>query len=404
MSVMKKVSHFTNTIRDSLSFRGNIPGLFISGIIECSAWQMYDLIWQPYILSLGASTPLIGLILSIYTMFNSGLQLVTGELADSVGRKTVMNWYYVFTITGLVFAVLAKNWWYILALNVLFGIADALEGPAFSPMMAESVPKEKMAVAMSLMTLIWGIPGFYGQAMGGYLADMLGIRSVMYIILGAMIVAALWFYFTTKETLKEKKPFKLSAVLKNIQGIAKPESHLVPFYIVSILDRFGWAINRGILVTLLTQAYGFSLTSIGILMTVEMIVMTVTSIPIGKALEKYSTKKGITLALVLNFLVFGGYALTSNYMILLVLQAMKGITVGLWDAAIGLYQNKLVPEGERGKTFGNINSIKGLVSIPAPFIGALLFGFIGFKGVFATSATIIGLALLTSTRLIEPEI
>lgn len=395
---------YINKIRDSLSFRGNIPGLFISGIIECSAWQMYDLIWQPYILSLGASTPLIGLILSIYTMFNSGLQLITGELADSVGRKSSLNLYYIVTTVGLLFAVLAKNWWYILALNILFGIADALEGPAFSPMMAESVPKQKIAVAMSLMTLIWGIPGFYGQAIGGFLADLYGLRAVMYIILGMEVVAALWFYFTTEETLTDKKPFKLSAVLKNIQGIAKPEPQFVPFYIVSILDRFGWAINRGILVTLFTQAYGFSLTRIGILMTVEMIVMTITSIPIGQALEKYSTRNGIIFALTLNVLVFSGYALTSNYMILLVLQAMKGITVGLWDAAIGVYQNKIVPEGERGKTFGNINSIKGLVAIPAPFIGAVLFGVIGFKGVFATSATILGLALLTSTRLIEPEI
>ena len=394
---------YINKIRDSLSFRGNIPGLFISGIIECSAWQMYDLVWQPYIISLGASTPLIGLILSIYTMFNSGLQLLTGELADSVGRKTVLNYYYVFTAVGLIFAVLAKNWWYILALNILFGVADALEGPAFSPMMAESVPKEKIAVAMSLMTLIWGIPGFYGQALGGYLGDLYGLRAVMYIILGMEIIAALWFFFTTKETLKEKKPFKLSAVLKNIQGLAKPEARLVPFYVVSILDRFGWAINRGILVTLLTQAYGFSLTRIGILMTVEMIVMTVTSIPVGKALEKYSTKNGIIYAMGLNLIVFVGYAVTSNYMILLVLQALKGITIGLWDAAIGLYQNKIVPESERGKTFGNINSMKGIVAIPAPFIGALLFGYIGFKGVFATSSAIIGLALLISFRLVEPE-
>jgi hypothetical protein len=69
-----------------------------------------------------------------------------------------------------------------------------------------------------------------------------------------------------------------------------------------------------------------------------------------------------------------------------------------------LYQNKIVSEGDRGKTFGNINSIKGMISIPAPFIGALLFGYIGFKGVFATSAFIIALALLASTRLTEPKL
>lgn len=392
-----------NKIRDSLSFRGNIPGLFISGIIECSAWQMYDLVWQPYVISLGATAPIIGFILSVHTAFNSGLQLITGEFADSRGRKTALNYYYVFTFVGMLFAVLAKNWWYFLALNVLFGIADAFGFPAFSPMFAESAPKEKMAVAMSLITILGSLPGFYGQAVGGYLADNYGIQMVMNIILGLVVLAALWFYFTTEETLTEKKPFKLSAVIKNIQGITRPEPKLVPFYVISILDRFGWAINRGILVTMLTQEYGFSLTSIGVLMTAEMVTLAVTSIPIGQLLDKVSNRNGIIVAQVLNVLMFSGYALTSNYYALILLQMTKGITKGLWDTSIMLYQNNIVPENERGKTFGNINSIKGLVSVPAPFIGALLFSYIGFKGVFATSATVVGLALLTSTRLIEPE-
>ena len=192
-----------NKIRDSLSFRGNIPGLFISGIIECSAWQMYDLVWQPYVISLGATAPIIGFILSVYTAINSGLQLVTGELADSIGRKTVLNYYYIFTFVGMLFAVFAHNWWFFLALNILFGIADSLEGPSFSPMFAESAPKEKMAVAMSLITIIWSLPGFYGQAIGGYLADTYGSYMVMNIILVLVIVSALWFYFTTEETLSE---------------------------------------------------------------------------------------------------------------------------------------------------------------------------------------------------------
>jgi DHA1 family multidrug resistance protein-like MFS transporter len=393
---------YIDKLRDSLSFRGNIPGLFISGIIECSAWHMYDLVWQPYMISLGGSVPLIGLIMSVWTAFNSLLQLVTGEFADTRGRKTALNYYYVFTIIGLVIAAVARNWVYFIIVNILFGIADALDGPAFSPMFAESVPKEKMAVAMSMITLIWAIPGFYGKALGGYLGDLIGSQQVIYMVLGLVTVSALWFYFTVDETLKEKKPFKLSAVVRNIGGIARPEGKLVPFFLVSILDRFGWMINSGILVTMFSQGYGFSLTEIGILLTVEMAAMTLVSIPIGKALDRYSNRNGIIAALVLSVAVFTGYSLISSYMGLMSLQVVKGVTVGLWDTSMNLYQNKIVPQGERGKTIGNINSIKGIVSIPAPFIGAILFGYIGFKGVFATSASVLVLALLASTKLVEP--
>ena len=395
---------YIDKLRDSLSFRGNIPGLFISGIIECSAWHMYELVWQPYMISLGGSVPLIGLIMSLWTAFNSLLQLVTGELADSVGRKTVLNYYYIFSILGVVIAAVAKNWVYFIAVNIIFGIADALDGPAFSPMFAESVPKEKMAVAMSLITLIWSIPGFYGKALGGYLADHYGTQLVLIVVLVAEVVAALWFYFTTEETLTEKKPFKLKAVLRNIQGISRPEGKLIPFYIVAILDRFGWMLNGGILVTMFTQEYGFSLTEIGVLLTIEMVAISLISLPAGRALDKYSNRNGIIVALVLTVITFSGYALTSSYRALMLLQVVKGVTIGLWDTSIMLYQNKIVPEGERGKTFGNINSIKGIISIPAPFIGALLFGYIGFKGVFATSAFILALALMVSTRLTEPKL
>jgi MFS family permease len=363
---------------------------------------MYDLVWQPYMISLGGSVPLIGLIMSVWTAFNSLLQLVTGEFADTRGRKTALNYYYVFTIIGLVIAAVARNWVYFIAVNILFGIADALDGPAFSPMFAESVPKEKMAVAMSMITLIWAIPGFYGKALGGYLGDLIGSQQVIYMVLGLVTVSALWFYFTVDETLKEKKPFKLSAVMRNIRGIARPEGKLVPFFLVSILDRFGWMLNSGILVTMFSQGYGFNLTEIGILLTVEMAAMTLVSIPIGKALDRYSNRSGIIAALVLTVAVFTGYSLISSYMGLMALQVVKGVTVGLWDTSMNLYQNKIVPQGERGKTIGNINSIKGIVSIPAPFIGAILFGYIGFKGVFATSASVLVLALLASTKLVEP--
>ena len=135
-----------------------------------------------------------------------------------------------------------------------------------------------------------------------------------------------------------------------------------------------------------------------------MVAITLISIPAGRALEKYSNRNGIIVALILMVVTFSGYAVTSDYRMLMLLQVVKGVTIGLWDTSVMLYQNKIVPEGERGKTFGNINSIKGPIAIPAPFIGAPLFGYIGFKGVFATSACILGLALLVSTRLVEPKL
>ena len=393
---------YIEKVRDSLSFRGNIPGLFISSVIESSAWHMYQIVWQPYMMTLGGSTPLIGFILSVWTAVNALAQLVTGELCDSIGRKKVLTAYYIFSIAGLIIAAVAQSWIYFIAVNILFGLADALGEPAFNPIFAESVPKEKIAIAMSLLTLTWSLPGFYSKALGGYFGDLIGGKSVIYIVIVVEIISLTWFYLTVKETLTETKPFKLRAVLRNIQGISKPNQKLVNFYAVAILDRFGWMITSGILVAIFTEAFNFTLTQIGLLLTLEMIAITLTSIPAGKALDRYGPKKGITVALLINAFSFLGYAMASSFSGFAILQVFKGVCIGIWDPGFTSYLSKIIPENERGKNFGNINSIRGLVSIPAPFIGALLFKYIGFRGLFLVSTFFVVASFLASLRLPNP--
>jgi len=88
-------------IRDFLSFRGNLPPLFVSSVVEGTGWGMIDLLWQPLVLTLGGSTPIIGAFNSIWTAVVSFLQLVTGELCDSQGRKTLITFYYVLSVAEL---------------------------------------------------------------------------------------------------------------------------------------------------------------------------------------------------------------------------------------------------------------------------------------------------------------
>ena len=38
-----------------------------------------------------------------------------------------------------------------------------------------------------------------------------------------------------------------------------------------------------------------------------------------------------------------------------------------------------VPENERGRVFGDLNGLRGLISFPAPILGALLFEKYGFQ-------------------------
>ena len=96
-------------LQDALCLRGNISSLFLSSLIECTGCNMWSLVWQPFILNLGGSTSVIGGLNSLWGAIQSILQLVTGGLADSLGRKKLVNAYYVISIIGIGITLAARS-------------------------------------------------------------------------------------------------------------------------------------------------------------------------------------------------------------------------------------------------------------------------------------------------------
>jgi len=184
---------FIDKVRDSLSLRGNIPPLLLTSLLEGSAWNMHEVVWQPFILSLGGTTSTVGLLSSIWSAVYSVLQFATGELTDCIGRKKVISAYYAASILGLTFSIFAGDWVYLIPVIMLYGLADALGEPAFSPIYAESVDEEKTGLALSLLSLTWWLPGLYSQILGGFLGDYLGLRQVITVVLVLEVITLILF-------------------------------------------------------------------------------------------------------------------------------------------------------------------------------------------------------------------
>jgi MFS-type transporter involved in bile tolerance (Atg22 family) len=64
---------------------------------------------------------------------------------------------------------------------------------------------------------------------------------------------------------------------------------------------------------------------------------------------------------------------------------IKVVAVALWDPSSNSYLSNSVPEAERGKFFGCLAGLRGLVSFPAPIIGAFIFEAHGFRGAVLAS-------------------
>ncbi len=390
---------YIDKLRDSLSLHGNIPGLVASGLIEGTAWQMHELVWQPYIISLGGSMATIGGMQSLWTLVTNGLQFVTGELCDSWGRKTVINGYFLASIAGLFISVYARDWRWLIPVIVLYSIADSLGEPSFYPMFAESVDAKKIGLSISLLSLTWFLPGLYSKLFAGYIGDNVGLVNVLRLVLVGEVAATLVFFFGVEETLKERRPMDWAAVRRNIVGVIKPRGDLRDVYLLSILDGFSWAINGGILVAMLYESLGLSLLQIGVLMTVAMATTSLALIPVGNLVDRYGSPVFLRASVILSIASFAGYAVFRSFPVLLVLQVFRGLAMGLWDPSYNSLLAKAVPEQERGSLYGSINGLRGIIVFPAPLIGAYLFEGFGLRGTFAASIAVSCLALVMASRL-----
>jgi len=81
--------------------KGNIPALAISDFISSNGWSIFEVIWQPFVLSLGATVSILGGLSSINTVVGSGLQVMTGRFSDFIGRKSMQIVSFVFSIVAV---------------------------------------------------------------------------------------------------------------------------------------------------------------------------------------------------------------------------------------------------------------------------------------------------------------
>lgn len=394
---------FVERVKDFFLMSGNIPALVLNRIVDSTGWNMLETIWQPYVLSLGASMPILGAFDSVYTALISVFQLGTGELSDSIGRKKLMVFSYFLSLIGIVITLLAGSWMVLIPVIILYAVGDALLEPAISPMFAESVEETQRGTAFSLLSLTWFLPGFYSYIIAGYLAERFGNLLVIRILLATEIVSFLIFVVFVKETLAETKAVDFRRILENFLGLLKPRRGLGTFYALVILDRFAWALSGGIFVGMLWRSFGLSHMQIGILLNTFSVVTAFSLIPMGKLVDRHGSRRPLILSAVLSCMLFIGYFFSRDYQFLLLVQIIRGLAIAVWDPASNAYLLNAVPEDERGAFFGNLHGLKGLLAFPAPIIGALLFEAYGFHGTVLASFLLSLLALAVSFKIRKLE-
>ena len=178
--------------------------------------------------------------------------LFAGTLADRFGRKGVLLIGWLIGLPVPVLLIIAPNWNWVIAANLLLGINQALTWSMTVNMMVDLAPSHRRGIAAGINEFM----GYLGVSLltflTGLLASSYGLRPIpFYLGLG---VAAIGFLMSL--TIKETHKSKLALQLRWINGVGLPS--LLGF-MTNLKDGLVW-----LSLPLLLSARGFSPAAIGL--------------------------------------------------------------------------------------------------------------------------------------------
>lgn len=407
---------FLGNLKREFSFiRGNYAVLITSWIIVDFAMELPATYYGLYVLGLGATETILGVIGLSQFLALASLQFPGGYLADKYGRKWLISTMTFGVALSFILYAVAPSWPFILIGAVLMSIFNSTYQPALNAMVSDSLPPERRGMGFSIVMLISMASTTPSPAVAGLLRAYFGLIDGMRIAYGivvALFLAAAFFrLFFLKETVVSTSKPHLNEIihsyptaLKESFGVWRkvPKSMLYLFLSFSIVI-FGFSSMNLFTVIYATRVLLIDEIIWGFIVAIIPITTIILAIPVGKLVDKIERKIPILTSLVIFGLamwVFVNGDLTKVAVSLILLGAGQVML----NASFGALQTDLTPKEQRGKVNGFINFANCIVMAMGSLLGGYLYEHVSPQAPFMVAiATIFPSFLLTLIFVKEPE-
>lgn len=343
--------------------------------------------------TLKASSVEIGILYALTSLTAASTLYLAGMLADKYDRRKIMIAGWIAWVPAPLIFALAEDWIQMLPGMILWGFW--LGGPTSTAYIVTAADKSRLTLTFTVISSAWSLGYIFSPALGGYMADKVGMQTVFYIafILYALAGAILAFIHSQHGTaLKEERPGSSSSI---IELLKTRKLFFISFFFASVM--FTLMMFRPFVPQFLADMYHYGDFEIGVLGSIAFFGSAVLGILIGRLGDKVGKEYALAASMVSCSFSLVIMLLTGNLNILAAAFFLAGASYITWSLMSAIIA-PLAPEPIRARWISIPQTIGMFASILAPYIGGLLYAFSpSIPFIIAILATAV-LALLASLK------
>ena len=365
--------------------------------------NMYGPLMPLYLQDLKATVAQVGLFFTLSRIIPLALQIVGGYISDSLGRLRAIAIASIAGVFTYVALILAPTWQWVLVSAAFSAITYSLIGPSFDAFIAEHSEEHNRARVFAISQTIFGIVMVVGPVLGGWLVDVRSYKFMIFIAGLFYLVATVIRILMAREASKgsESQPKKrsftgLKTNLGSMLALLTAGGVVTWILLTDSVRDMSFNLSFDLLPIYMRDFFSMTTTQIGWVNSIFGIFMMVIMYPAGILSDKKGERVGIAMGFFLMFVSISMLALLPNlgFWGAAAGWAIAGTGVGLLTPPYQSLISKAVPRRLRGVAYGLFSTSVGLFSLPAPYIGAMLWENYDPRLPFAITAVVCLLSII----------
>ncbi len=393
--VMQKMAAWLNRNTIALMALNVFRGIGVGGM---------QALFSLYMASLGYTMKAIGGVITVASVFAALSLPLVGALIDHYGPRRITALTSML-IAGSLGILGMKPSLLVFALSYfLFMLSFFYGQPARMAFLANSVPGSVLGTGVGAVSAVFSASRIAGPTLGGFSAGRLGFQETFLILAMLSLVGTLVFLaLSSEEDKKQGRSLLVERIKRSYYEALRPRREYRRLFTIITIDRLAWGMWLPLLSAHLYKN-GFSEVEVGLLMSLQGLVTTLTLPLVGVLVDRLHARIGMALseffgimsALLLGSLGSRVEAITAMMLL--------GLAVSTWIPSYNVVIARAAKgNGSLGGLYAQANTYRSIASSVSPYAGGSLYDIVGSMGVFSVSAAImLALAvLIVATRIGE---